>query len=157
MCETFSVGDLNLVSYSPHSTNTYICRMIIASMVCSSTEPVTKHLLISDFNPWNLKWSFLVPSKFRVCLNTAYFAENWKLITENTIAKYFLKCKTLFTHFCTLAGPWTVPWDQPKKGKRNSSARQTHTKNDYLYCLKYLKRNDFRLFFFFFFFWVKWF
>ena len=33
MCETFSVGDLNLVSYSPHSTNNYICRMIIVQRV----------------------------------------------------------------------------------------------------------------------------
>ena len=44
------------------------------------------------------------------------FAENWELIVENAVAKYFLKGKTLFTCycsriFCILAGPWTVLWD----------------------------------------------
>ena len=44
------------------------------------------------------------------------FAENWELIVENAVAKYFIKGKTLFTCycsriFCILASPWTVSWD----------------------------------------------
>ena len=38
MCETFSVGDLNLSSYSPHSANTYICRVIIVPMINSPMD-----------------------------------------------------------------------------------------------------------------------
>ena len=35
----------------------------------------------------------------RVCLDIVYFAENWKLIAENIVAKYFFYCRV-------------VPWEQ---------------------------------------------
>ena len=35
----------------------------------------------------------------RVCLDIAYFAENWKLIAKNIVAKYFFYCGV-------------VPWEQ---------------------------------------------
>ena len=42
MYETFSVGDLNLVSYSPHSANTYICRVIIVQRVHRGYNKIKK-------------------------------------------------------------------------------------------------------------------
>ena len=58
----------------------------------------------------------LVVGTLIVCLDIAYFVENWKFIAENTITKYFFKSKnTVYTFFQVLVGPWIMPWDQPKK------------------------------------------
>ena len=46
---------------------------------------------------WLYSWK-LATMALRVCLNTTYFAENLKFIIENTIAKYFLKDKTLYSN-----------------------------------------------------------
>ena len=41
-----------------------------------------------------------------VRLNTAYFAENWKFIAENTVVKYFLLLK--FTVHMQFALGWSM-------------------------------------------------
>ena len=47
-------------------------------------------------------------------LDTIYFAENWKLIVENTVTKYFLLLK--FTVHSQFALGWSMnsAIDQPK-------------------------------------------
>ena len=45
----------------------------------------------------------------RICLDTTYFAENWKLITENIIAIFFFKRRnTVLEHYSRVFVLWLV-------------------------------------------------
>ena len=38
MCVKLPSGDLNFGPYSPHSTNTYTCEVVIAPKICGSSK-----------------------------------------------------------------------------------------------------------------------
>ena len=52
---------------------------------------------------------------FSVRLDTAYFVENWKLITKNTIAKYFLLLQITIHIFFSIDWSMNNAMDKPKK------------------------------------------
>ena len=67
-----------------------------------------------------------------MCLDTAYFDENWKFITENTIAKYFLLLHITIHPFLALGWSMNSAMDKPKNTTYTNananaiSSTQTH-------------------------------
>ena len=67
-----------------------------------------------------------------VCLDTVYFVENWKLITENIIAKYFLKCKNTIHFFFRC---WLVHKQCHETSPKNKTQAQKHLYANTRVCL----------------------
>ena len=73
-----------------------------------------------------------------VYLDNLLFTENWKLITENTVIKYFLKGKILFTCYCShIFVHWLVHeqcHETRKKRKRSFNADALLNKHTLYIC-----------------------
>ena len=60
-------------------------------------------------------------------LDTAYFAENWKFIAENTVVKYFLLLQITVHPFLALGWSMNSAMNQPIKTQGNATSGNKRT------------------------------
>ena len=110
----------------------FSCTWVLGFYVLS--DCTHKNLSIVD----SLSYKFIGTITLWVYLDNLLFTENWKLITENTVIKYFLKGKILFTCYCShIFVHWLVHeqcHETRKKRKRSFNADALLNKHTLYIC-----------------------